>query len=330
MEAIHGSDIMHVTVFPRSIVGFGPGQHSFLYFSGVSRFWQSHPFSVAAWGINGDLSQMALISSNIHGHSKEEKLQNSVVVSPGSDNESQQDSVSRRSRGTLNNSHIQKRSSIHFLIRAHSGITSTLQKRLLSTARSSMEITIYTEGPYAGHRATLQPLLTADTILCLVGGIGITNALGFIQEYTNSLQEGKTSGKGHGIMRKAKRFILAWSAREMTLIGYVQNNFLRKDDAEGVEYLLWCTQKAESSLQNLESNNIESQSPESLTPQGSAAVTAGKMDIGNVIRSSLERDQQMAVLVCGPAKMADEATGEVVGCVKDGFRIELIEEAFCW
>lgn len=57
-------------------------------------------------------------------------------------------------------------------------MTSALEYRpLSSSSRSRMEISTYTEGLYSGHRATLQPLILADTILCLAGGIGITNAL---------------------------------------------------------------------------------------------------------------------------------------------------------
>jgi hypothetical protein len=54
------------------------------------------------------------------------------------------------------------------------------------------------------------------------------------------------------------------------------------------------------------------------------------MDIGTVIRSSLEVGHQTTVLVCGPGGMADEATRQVVNCVKDGFGVDLIEEAFAW
>ena len=90
-----------------------------------------------------------------------------------------------------------------------------------------MEISVYTEGPYGGHRATFQQLFVAETIICLVGGIGITNALGFVQEYMSAnLQRGESLGKRHGIMKKAKRFVLAWSAKEMALIEHVKQNFL--------------------------------------------------------------------------------------------------------
>lgn len=63
-------------------------------------------------------------------------------------------------------------------------------------------------------------MLIANAILCIVGGIGITNVLGFIQEYSNrgfgDRREGNESleRSKRGIMRKVKRFILVWSARD--------------------------------------------------------------------------------------------------------------------
>ncbi len=54
------------------------------------------------------------------------------------------------------------------------------------------------------------------------------------------------------------------------------------------------------------------------------------MPIAAVIRSSLEVGRQTTILVCGPGQMADEARKQVVNCVKDGFSVDLVEEAFAW
>jgi hypothetical protein len=195
-----------------------------------------------------------------------------------------------------------------------------------------MELSVYTEGPYAGHRATLQPLSAADTVLCLIGGIGITNALGFVQEYASTRRpRGESPGKNRGVMANAKRFILAWSAREISLIDHVKENFLApQGDVEGLEYSLWCTTPPSVAEQNADSLNDESRKTEGLLPKTTASVTTGRMDMRTVIRSSLEAGLQTTVLVCGPGNMGDEATREVVNCVKDGFRVDLVEEAYAW
>ena len=336
VEALPDCDIMQVSVFPRVTWGFGPGQHSFLYLPELGRFWESHPFSIAGWKIHERLPLTASTFVSISDSTvKGEKMKDSGVVSLAADLDSQPYSAARGRRATLSRqTKFQDRASIQFLIRAHSGMTSKLQRRLLSSpSRSSMEISVYTEGPYGGHRATLQQLFVADTVLCLVGGIGITNALGFVQEYTSANRQiGESTGKSRRIMKKTKRFILAWSARELALIEHVKQNFLvPADDVKGIEYSFWCTGPSNTAAQKLDSINDESQKAESLSPiSTAAAVRAGRMDIGTVIRSSLEAGHQTTVLVCGPGSMADEATRQVVKCVKDKFRVDLVEEAYAW
>jgi len=330
VEALPDCDIMQITIFPRVISRFGPGQHTFLYFPGLGKFWENHPFSVAAWKGQGQPPPIASTPTSLSDSTaKGEKVTEPAAVVSLATGLSP-DSTEKTSQAALRHqTHLQDRASITFLIRAHTGMTSTLHRRVLSSpSGSSIETSIYTEGPYAGHRATLQPLFDADTILLLVGGIGITNALGFVQEYTSGhLQRGERPEKSHGIMRKAKRLILAWSAREISLIEHVRSNFLvQQDEVDGIEYSFWCTGSSNAAAQKLDAVDGENHKAEIRT----AAVTVGRMDIRRVIRSSVEPGLQTTVLVCGPRGMADEATGEIVSCVKDGLRVDLVEEAFAW
>ncbi|KAI1751893.1 ferric reductase like transmembrane component [Xylaria castorea] len=300
VEDIPGCDIVQVTVFPRVSWGFGPGQHSFLYIPwvGAGKFWESHPFSIARWTHQESSSVTASETFGLSDSSEQDiKLDaSSVQVSP-------------RANSVV--SQPQNRASIQFLLRGHAGMTAALRKHMsLYSYGSSMGVAVYNEGPYAGHRTTLQPFQLADTVLCLVGGIGITHALGFIQEFASiNSQRGEGTRSKSKIMRKAKRLILAWSAREMALIEHVRQNFLI--DCEGTEYSFWCTDEDFS------------------TAKG-AAITAGRMDIPSVIRSSVETGHQTTVLVCGPGSMADEARQQVINCVRDGSRVDLVEESFCW
>lgn len=207
-----------------------------------------------------------------------------------------------------------------------------------------MEISVYTEGPYAGHRATLQQLFVTDTVLCLVGGIGITNALGYVQEYftrgananlETAEKKKKSGGRGGIIIENTTRFILAWSAREMALIEHVKQNFLaqaqEEEDVKGMEYSLWCTGSPPPSSNNTDTQKkLDSLNDEKSQRDLRGVVRQGRMDIGTLIRSSLEVGHHTTVLVCGPGSMADEATRQVVNCVKDGFRVDLSEESYAW
>jgi hypothetical protein len=332
VEASPGCDIMQVTAFPRVSWAFGPGQHSFVYLPELGKFWESHPFSIAGWNRPGATPARFASASLSYGTGREDGGKSDVVLL-AKDLDSQPNLGARKQEVTISQ-HTQGQDgpSIQFLIRVHSGMTSALAHRLLSSpSRSSMEISMYTEGPYAGHRATLQPLLLADTVLCLIGGIGITNALGFVKEYTSAnLRRDESSGKNAGVM-KATRFILAWSARELALIEHVKRYFLvEEEDVKGIEYLFWCTSLANTAAERIGPINDGSQKQESLTQGTAVTATSGRMDIGAVIRSSVEPGHQTTVLVCDPGSMADEATRQVVNCVKNGFRVDLVEETFAW
>ncbi|KAK1756340.1 ferric reductase like transmembrane component-domain-containing protein [Echria macrotheca] len=190
--------------------------------------------------------------------------------------------------------------SVTFLVRVHKGMTSGLRRRISESGTA--EVKVYAEGPYGGHRAALAPLYAADTVLCIAGGIGITHILGFLQDFAP----------------RGKRVILAWSARERVLIDYVRRNFL----GEGLEYSLWYTGGGRTADKTDDG-------------AGSAAdaedvVGTGRMVIRDVLRGAVENGKQTAVLVCAPGGMADEVTKQVVDCVRDGFRVELVEETFAW
>jgi hypothetical protein len=114
----------------------------------------------------------------------------------------------------------------------------------------------------------------------------------------------------------------------MSLINHVKRNFLV--DAEGIEYIFWCTGASGTTSQKADSLNGRSQKVEDLTTEMAPAVTAGRMDIGTVMRSYLEPGHQTTVLVCGPGAMADEATRHVIKSVKGGYKVDLMEEAYAW
>lgn len=304
VESIPNSNIIQITVFPRVAWSFGPGQHCFLYFPGLEKVWENHPFSVAGWRRKGQT--LPVVSAHRSINESDSKETSDVTTVP-------------------HEPEVQDCVAVRFLVRVHSGATAELQKRLSSCSPGIMEMSVYTEGPYAGHTATLQPLLATDTVLCLVGGIGITNALGFIQEYTstNSRRGESAGGKSKGVMSQAKRFILAWSAREMSLIDHVKRNFLI--GVEGVEFQFWRTGDSPAGQKEEPTNDVQgSRGTAEATP------TRGRMDIGDVIRSSVEVGHHTTVLVCGPGAMADEAAKEVVKCVKNGSHVDIVEEAYAW
>ena len=321
VRAVSGCEgVMQVTVFPRVVGGFGPAQHSFLYLPGLSwyKLWENHPFSVAGWAIPGDGRGRGTSSPAAGSGEGQDEKEVAVVAHEAP--------VQAGEGGP----------SIRFLIRAHKGMTSALQQRLSASRSGTLELAVYTEGPYAGHRATLSPLYTVDTVLCVAGGIGITHILGVVQAYraqvasrTRAGGEGGKQGEAtrRGTMR-AKRFVLAWSARERALVEFVRREFLAQAADEGVECLFWCTDPAET---NISPAFVEDDGTKpSTVEKGLEGVNSGRMDVASVLRKYAEPGHQTAVLVCAPGGMADVVTREAVKCIGDGLKVELVEEAFAW
>ncbi|KAK8045555.1 hypothetical protein PG993_005579 [Apiospora rasikravindrae] len=323
VEAIPNCNILQITVFPRTTVGFGPGQHSFLYFPGPGKFWESHPFSIAGWK-SGSSMIPASSSPESVTNGKEEAGAAAVGKVKRVPN------VSTNPRETS----VAKHPSISFLTRVHAGATASLQRRVLSSSAPRLEMAVFNEGPYAGHAVAHQALLATDTVVCVIGGIGITNALGFVQAYhhTSRLRGGDGGGEkgirgkgSRGIMRQTSRFILAWSARELPLIEHVQMNFLH--GVEGIEYMFWCTGSSLTSAASPEAKDEGVALEPTPTP---TMIQEGRMDAGQVIRSAVEAGRHTTVISCGPGAMTDEVRGHVVTCVEDGFKVDLIEEAYAW
>jgi len=298
LEPISGCDIVQVTVFPRSMRGFGPATHSFLYLRSV-RFWESHPFSVAAWTATSLSTPKSAEHKTDHAVAADDEK---GVIVHHLDAETNTPTPNTANAPT-----------IKFMIRPRKGMTRHIQTYLRSSTGPSLpkEIRVYTEGPYSGHRATLTPLYAADTILCVAGGIGITHILGFLQGINTT-----TGEKGRKF--RAERIMLAWSAREGALMDHVKREFL--GDFRG-ECLFFCTGKI---------TDQEAHGHESSGQQGLSDARKGRMNIAEVLRGAVGKTHHTAVLVCAPGAMADEVTREVVKCVGEGFRVDLVEEAFAW
>lgn len=139
-------------------------------------------------------------------------------------------------------------------------------------------------------------------------------------------------------MARANRFILAWSAREMPLIAHVEREFLSQmEGVEGVEVSIWCTGDSDCDF-GVGRVQIGDQDDESHKEKAAGkvrlgsevSVKKGRMDVAGVIRASLETGLLTTIVACGPGAMVDEATRQVVRCVSEGLRVEMIEEAYAW
>ncbi|KAI4747630.1 hypothetical protein E4T50_02026 [Aureobasidium sp. EXF-12298] len=294
------TEIIQMTITLKKAWNVKPGQHSFLYIPLLGKPWENHPFTIASWsspesgrntppitqlsaGKEADVHGIEVDSSSSSQHSRESRQPHQLIC----------------------------------LMRARKGMTASLLSKLQRSGASSLPVSILTEGLYGGHNATLSPLKTADTIICIAGGIGITSCMSFLQQYVNESQSAKSTSKA--LMSCANNFVLAWSAREESLIRHVSASLL-PDASVGfpsktIEYRFWCTGENGSQDKGLEQ---------------ASGLQRGRMNVGEVVRSVAEKGRRVVVVVCAPGGMSDEVRAAVVGCLRDGMPVDLIEEAFAW
>lgn len=300
IKQIPHTDILQMTIYLKRAWRVRPGQHSFLYIPLLGKPWENHPFSIASWSHSGPPRNTSTMANE--ALTKEAEVHN-MEIDDSSDSKHNRD---------LNYPH-----QVVCLMRARKGMTTSLLQKLRRSGANSLPISILTEGLYGGQPATLLPLKTADTILCVAGGIGITSCMSFLQQYVNESRATELASKP--LMSSATKFVLAWSAREESFIQYVSTSLLPEPTVDSqskqLEYQFWCTGEQSSQDKGLE--------------QGTD-LRRGRMNVGQVVRSVAEKGRKVVVVVCAPGAMSDEVRQAVVGCLRDGMPFDLIEEAFAW
>ncbi|CAD0115471.1 unnamed protein product [Aureobasidium uvarum] len=213
VKQIPHTDILQMTIYPKQAWNVRPGQHSFLYIPLLGKPWENHPFTIASWSGSEPGRHTPVVGSTFAG--KEAEAQSVEIDCSSASQHSHESQHPHR---------------LVCLMRARKGMTASLLRKLQRSGASSLPISILTEGLYGGYRTALLPLKTADTILCVAGGIGITSCMSFLQQYSNeSLSTASTSRE---VMGHTSNFVLAWSAREESLIQHVSTTLLPDSAAE--------------------------------------------------------------------------------------------------
>jgi predicted ferric reductase len=294
-ELLPGTDFIKLTVFPKMGWEFQPGQHSFLYFPSIGKPYESHPFSIVSWSCG---SQARSPSGN---QSQSPFGKTDIVPTSNPDTSAQ------------NNPHSSNRTqltpSITFLIRPSSGATFQLYNYVHSVSSSSQSsqaggpvpVDALIEGPYG----QAHPVHKSNLIVCIAGGVGITAILGYVSAFVEAQRmAGEETAQGS----MAERMVVAWSAKELGLIDAVRGMIPIDAEARGLELMFACTGRGPREDENR------------------------RIDIGQVIQAETQglRKRKLAVVSCGPGGMADVVRMEVVKSLRQGYNVELFEEAFAW
>lgn len=290
-ELLPGGELIKLTVYPGRAWSFAPGQHTFLHFPGIGKMWESHPFSISAWTSSGDKTEPDVGAAE-RLNSLEKISESEITTTVVSSSHSSTHSLPQPQQIFG-----AFRPGVIFIIRPEKGATRALHKHLASRSSGPQQIDVLTEGPY-GQAANLRNF---DRVLCIGGGIGVTALLPYVQNFASisrRIGEKETGGRKQGMT-------LAWTAKEKELTDAVRKMIPAKAIAAGLECLLGVTHGEEE-----------------------------RMNVGEVVKGELrkvEKGGRLAVVVCGPAGLADEARKGVVDSVgENGVSISLFEESFTW
>jgi predicted ferric reductase len=281
-----------------------PGEYYYLYASSGIRSYQSHPFTLCSW-------QTRATTTTVQPSPSPTTAEDAKTPNPTTLSTSPSPSTSTT---TCTTNHT-------LLIRPHNGFTASLKSRL---SPSPKDITILLEGPY-GHSVDLRPF---TDVLFLVGGSGITAA---ISHLTVMLLQSS--------QRKKMSIHLLWAVPNARVVENVCENELAAVMREpGFRMTVYETRGLDSpGSSELEKNGDGKEVSRGGSPPAPAyTLLQGRPDLSSAIRDARQNcvGRSLAVVSCGPPRLADACRRGVVEDVGDGegtgTGVEFFNEAMAW
>ena len=315
-------DIIRLTVRPSINLAVGAGVHYYIYTPTLSfMLWENHPFTLSAWR-NLPLPCDAEVGQAPVGT---EEIQQVHEQTASGGTESPHDSkegsiVSKHGTGAAVSYSSQQE--LVFIIRPYKGMTNGLKKQLMKVPGYTKDLIVLLEGPY-GVKTDLTPY---ERVLMISGGSGVTGI-------TSYLCEQGTHAPG-----RHTRFV--WAAREESFVSdVVKKDLASFVDRDDVLLDLYLTRGPQVASQD-KKTSVEA-TLRKLSSRADAAswarVSYAKPNVTQLLDEEigqlLTKDSRLAVVVCGPGRLADDVRREVVrsiGSKIDASRIELHEESFGW
>ncbi|POR39115.1 Uncharacterized protein TPAR_00674 [Tolypocladium paradoxum] len=190
-----------------------------------------------------------------------------------------------------------------FLIRPYDGFSRRL--RNLAGVESPTPLRVLVDGPY-GHP---QRLGQYHHLLFIVGGSGVVTALSYLQSLT---------GAPRGSLKSIQ---LHWAVREAALARDVlRNEFNNAPSTSNVAFSV-------DLYMSLQTGDL------AIGQMPGVWQHSRRLDAGAVVMSAVARagnHDALAVVACGPAKMADDSRLAVVDALRSRSRIDYFEESFGW
>ncbi|KAH0028706.1 putative plasma membrane ferric-chelate reductase, partial [Aureobasidium melanogenum] len=289
------SDVIRLDIRTNSFLTQpAPGQFYYLYQPSNWQGYENHPFTLGAW------SSQSLASEDADTY---------LLQDDNLPNEFDQFDPGPRYQSGVR--------TLTFWIRPYDGWTRRLRDECLQAPTRIIEPTVLLEGPY-GHHC---PISSFESVLLIAGGTGIASAVPYILEHMALSKAGKSD---------TTHMHLLWTARQVSFLGEVFAQELRiaaqRDDFSAD---LFFTRQGEGPRHGEE--QLRSEENAYLRSR----LQYGRPDIAAAITKAAIRAEmtgtKVAVLVCGPPAMADEARLAVHRSLKQGYHsLQYLEESFGW
>jgi predicted ferric reductase len=271
-----------------------PGTYYYLHVVNNIRFWESHPFTVAS------------TTTRYHDSRTIQQSDRDIPTST--------DEVSLLLRGEPRTSSAvfcgegleKPQAAMTFLLRPYDSFTGRLRDMAAATWPLPVSLRVLVDGPY-GH---MQSFDRFDHLLFIVGGSGIVVPLSYLEYFSNCIP-------------RPKSVRIVWAAREFEFAAEViRGEFFESLDGGKLSLDVYIT-KDERCIRTSESSNWPKE----------VRVLSDRPDVRDEVEDATRRSEgeRLAVVACGPAKMADDARRAVVDLLASGqSRIKYFEEAFRW
>lgn len=279
----NATNIIRLTVpLDKAVYTVRPGTYYYLMVLDDTRFWESHPFTVAS--VSSPDSSGKSLGEQVPLLDSDENLGGA-----GDDDDDMPLEPSTKN--------------MTFLIRPYDGFSRRL--RDLAGAESPTPLRVLVDGPY-GHSQRFDQY---DHLVFIVGGSGVVTALSYLQSLTGAAQG------------SLKSIQLHWSVREEAFARDVVlkeiSDALSLSNAAFSVDLYISSQTGDIAIAQIPEVRQHSRRPDAGAVVMSAVARAGKHDA-------------LAVVACGPAKMADDSRLAVIHALTGGSRIDYFEESFRW
>lgn len=302
------SDVIKIVVTPaHTMLSPKPGQFYYIYRPFGWKGWENHPFTLGSFTRPGQ--KMLSPLQSVDGAWNKETLVSEQTSHPISNSISSTDTT------------LDEPQQLTFFIRPFDGWTKNLATLCLKDPIKPANSKILIEGPY-GHSANLH---NYETVLLIAGGTGASAVLPYMEEHIYR--------QANGQALRTRQINLLLTSRKPAFIYELCKKELRpilgREDIEMEFYSTSTVHTHSTTTAGIEKAHGREERVE---------INTGRPDITNTIleaaRVNIEggrRSGRLAILVCGPAGMADEARGAVGRAMKEGCRgIEYIEETFGW